>query len=304
MHRQGQGASALQIRRQGVARHRAASLCRRPVHRPRQGATRQSLRRRHIRDRDAGDRDANRREPCPHRRRPRLSRPQRPARPQVQGLYIQPEPRHRDQRVAPPFRHRTRSSATRRRSTAWAETTSPEPTATTPTPSSPPPATTSAACSNGWLSCCPQSRDLTWHQPSLLCCPRLRRLGYRPFIVLRLAAPARADRSTAATVTPRSQTGDLGGRRVERDPRGFGSFTLISEGHRKVWARLRVLDRLRIDPKRMLRLMWENGLLSPHRHLPLSDAAHDGRITTAAPNLSGAPTPPKSFRQPRRRHGP
>src|SRR5271168_1068254 len=36
-------------------------------------------------------------------------------------------------------------------------TTSPEPTATPPTPSSPPPATTSAACSNGWLFCCPQS---------------------------------------------------------------------------------------------------------------------------------------------------
>jgi transposase, IS5 family len=29
------------------------------------------------------------------------------------------------------------------------------PTATPPTLSSPPPATTSAACSNGWLSCCP-----------------------------------------------------------------------------------------------------------------------------------------------------
>ena len=48
-----------------------------------------------------------------------------------------------------------RSSATPSPSTAWAETTSPEPTATPPTPSSPPPATTSAACSNGWLSCCP-----------------------------------------------------------------------------------------------------------------------------------------------------
>jgi hypothetical protein len=29
----------------------------------------------------------------------------------------------------------------------------------------------------------------------------------------------------------------------------------------------------------------ENGLLSPHRHLPRSEAAHDGRITTDAPNL-------------------
>jgi transposase InsO family protein len=59
----------------------------------------------------------------------------------------------------------------------------------------------------------------------------------------------------------------------------------IGEGHRKVWARLRVLDGLRVARKRILRLMRENGLLSPHRHLPRSDAAHDGRITTDAPNL-------------------
>ena len=48
-----------------------------------------------------------------------------------------------------------RSSDTPKSSTAWAETISPEPKATPPTRSSPPPATTSAACSNGWLSCCP-----------------------------------------------------------------------------------------------------------------------------------------------------
>src|SRR5512135_1135097 len=59
----------------------------------------------------------------------------------------------------------------------------------------------------------------------------------------------------------------------------------IGEGHRKVWARLRVLDGLRIARKRVLRLMRENGLLSPHRHLPHRDAAHNGRITPAAPNL-------------------
>jgi hypothetical protein len=63
-------ASALRIRPQGVDRHHAASLGRRTVHRPRQGAARQSLRRPHTRDRDPGDRDADRREPCPHRRRP------------------------------------------------------------------------------------------------------------------------------------------------------------------------------------------------------------------------------------------
>jgi len=59
----------------------------------------------------------------------------------------------------------------------------------------------------------------------------------------------------------------------------------IGEGHRKVWARLHVLDGLRVARKRMLRLMRENGLLSPHRHLPRAGEAHDGHITTDAPNL-------------------
>jgi hypothetical protein len=49
------------------------------------------------------DRDPDRRQPHPHRRRPRLSRPQRPARPQVQGLYLRPEaPPHRDHQTRTP----------------------------------------------------------------------------------------------------------------------------------------------------------------------------------------------------------
>lgn len=59
----------------------------------------------------------------------------------------------------------------------------------------------------------------------------------------------------------------------------------IGEGHRKVWARLRVLDHIRVARKRVLRLMRENGLLSPHRHLPRQGEAHDGHITTDAPNV-------------------
>lgn len=59
----------------------------------------------------------------------------------------------------------------------------------------------------------------------------------------------------------------------------------IGEGHRKVWARLRVLDGLRVGRKRVLRLMRENGLLSPHRQQARAGEAHDGRITTDAPNL-------------------
>ena len=55
MHWQGQGASALRIRRQGLARHHAPSLQGRTVHRPRQGAAWQSIRWPHTRHRDPGD---------------------------------------------------------------------------------------------------------------------------------------------------------------------------------------------------------------------------------------------------------
>ena len=37
------------------------------------------------------------------------------------------------------------------------------------------------------------------------------------------------------------------------------------EGHRKVWARLRVIDGIRVARKRVLRVMREHSLLSPHR---------------------------------------
>jgi hypothetical protein len=37
------------------------------------------------------------------------------------------------------------------------------------------------------------------------------------------------------------------------------------EGHRKVWARLRAMGCIRVSRKRVLRLMREHSLLSPHR---------------------------------------
>ncbi len=98
----------------------------------------------HTLDRNSGDRDADRREPHPHRRRPRLSRPQRPARPQVQGLYLGPEtPRHRDHqtRVAPPLRGRASDRSRQARASHGPKLPRPGPTATPQTPSSPPPET-------------------------------------------------------------------------------------------------------------------------------------------------------------------
>ena len=56
------------------------------------------------------------------------------------------------------------------------------------------------------------------------------------------------------------------------------------EGHRKVWARLRAIDGIRVARKRVLRLMRENALLSPHRAKPRPVETHDRSIVTEAPN--------------------
>ncbi len=39
----------------------------------------------------------------------------------------------------------------------------------------------------------------------------------------------------------------------------------VGEGHRKVWARLRIQREIRVSRNRVLRLMRESRLLSPHR---------------------------------------
>lgn len=58
----------------------------------------------------------------------------------------------------------------------------------------------------------------------------------------------------------------------------------IGEGHRKVWARLRILRDIRVSRARVLRLMRENALLSPHRRPQGAPNLHDGTITTDRPN--------------------
>lgn len=57
------------------------------------------------------------------------------------------------------------------------------------------------------------------------------------------------------------------------------------EGHRKVRARLKILRSIRVSNKRVLRLMRENGLLSPYRGRLGQPKAHDGTIVTDAPNV-------------------
>ena len=60
------------------------------------------------------------------------------------------------------------------------------------------------------------------------------------------------------------------------------------EGHRKVWARLRVRDAIRVSAKRVLRLMRGHSLLSPHRPRRRPDDEHQRRIITEAPNVMWA----------------
>ena len=60
------------------------------------------------------------------------------------------------------------------------------------------------------------------------------------------------------------------------------------EGHRKVWARLRALDGIRVARKRVLRLMREHALLSPHRARTRPETAHERHIITEAPEVMWA----------------
>ena len=56
------------------------------------------------------------------------------------------------------------------------------------------------------------------------------------------------------------------------------------EGHRKVYAHLKIVKGVRTSRTRVLRLMREHALLSPYRHGAFV-SEHNGTITTSAPNL-------------------
>jgi len=62
------------------------------------------------------------------------------------------------------------------------------------------------------------------------------------------------------------------------------STPFIGEGHRKVWARLKFGQGIKVGRNRVLRLMRNNNLLSPHR--PRRPAnKHEGEIITCAPDV-------------------
>ena len=64
----------------------------------------------------------------------------------------------------------------------------------------------------------------------------------------------------------------------------LASSPFHGEGHRKVWARLRIVKEVKVSRTRILRIMREHGLLSPHRGRCQDGPAHTGKIITTRPN--------------------
>lgn len=65
----------------------------------------------------------------------------------------------------------------------------------------------------------------------------------------------------------------------------LASSLFTSEGHRKVWWRIRFIQGIKVSRKRVLRLMRENKLLSPYRKVQHPGKKHTGKIITTAPNV-------------------
>jgi len=62
------------------------------------------------------------------------------------------------------------------------------------------------------------------------------------------------------------------------------------EGHRKIWARLRVLEQVRTSMRRVLRSRRAADLLAPARQpVPVGAHPHDGTIVTDHPNVMWGP---------------
>ncbi len=84
-----------------------------------------------------------------------------------------------------------------------------------------------------------------------------------------------------AKTGPKTELSDQELLSLIREDLAASSFT--GEGHRKVWARLRFRRGIPVSRKRVLRIMREANLLSPHRVPQKPPYAHTGRITTDCP---------------------
>lgn len=121
----------------------------------------------------------------------------------------------------------------------------------------------------------------------------------KPYGVERVCQVWEQSRSTFYDRQERAQKVASGGKPSKRGPappvpddellvlirQDLATSLFQGEGHRKVWARLRFGKKLRVSRKRVLALMREHQLLSPHRGRQGEPIAHDGTITTTAPNV-------------------
>ena len=105
----------------------------------------------------------------------------------------------------------------------------------------------------------------------------------RSTIYARRAREASPPTAPPARRGPKPETSDADLLSAIREDLAGSPF--VGEGHRKVWARLRVRKAIRVSKDRVLRQMREHRLLSPHRARKGEARAHEGRITTAAPNV-------------------
>lgn len=118
----------------------------------------------------------------------------------------------------------------------------------------------------------------------------------RAYGLRRVCAAFGRSRSTCYAQGARQKAGDVVSKRRGPVPsvsdaellahvrKDLETSPFVGEGHRKVWARLRVRDELRVARKRVLRIMRENNLLSPHRlRQQGEERLHDGEITTDRP---------------------
>ena len=120
----------------------------------------------------------------------------------------------------------------------------------------------------------------TWERSRSALYARRARLQ-RPARGARLQRPARGARPARRGPTPALSDAQL----LAAIRTDLARSPFQGEGHRKVHARLRILDDIRVSRTRVLRVMRAQGLLSPHRGRQGEMKAHDGTIVTSAPDV-------------------
>ena len=108
----------------------------------------------------------------------------------------------------------------------------------------------------------------------------------------------RRRRASAAEMPARRRPGPLGAlpdaellAEIRRD---LAESPFVGEGHRKVWARLRLKRGIRTSRKRVLRLTREAGLLAPTPQVARGAARlHEGRSLSMCRTRSGRRTRPR-----------